>query len=83
MSRKPYSRTEHAPLRGRAQPEVAGVRTVARVMAKAEASHAKGSKTTESARFRLEPNQAKHTTEGYGGTVTTDPAETIQQNSGF
>lgn len=83
MSRKPYSRTEQPPLRGRAQPETAGAKTVARVMGRAEASHAKGSKTTESARFRLESNQAKHTTEGYGGSITTDPAETINQNSGF
>ena len=83
MSRKPYSRSEHPALRGRQQPETPGAVTVARVMRKAEAGHGAGSKTTGSARFRLESNQAKHTTEGYGGTITTDAAETINQNSGF
>ena len=37
-----------------------GAVLVSKVMAKAEASHAAGAKTTEGVRFKLETNQAKH-----------------------
>jgi hypothetical protein len=61
-----YTKSEHAPLKGRkTKPaDAVGTVTVAKVMAKAEATHASGSKTTEGRSFWLEPNQAKHTSIG-------------------
>lgn len=83
-----YTKTEQPALRGRDPHTMgsgeSGTQTVARVMAKAEAGHARGSKTTESANFRLEPNRAKHTTEPYqgGGDAFTEGFEDIQRNAG-
>lgn len=57
-----YKKSEH-PALGPRYSEKSGAATVAKVMAKAEASHAAGAKTTEGANFKLEANQAKHTTE--------------------
>jgi hypothetical protein len=73
--RKPYAKTEHAALRGRAQPETPGVKAVAAAKRKNEARQPAGGKP-----FMLGPNQAKHATEGYGGSITTDAAEDIQAN---
>jgi hypothetical protein len=73
--RTPYRKTEQPPLRGRSQPETAGVKAVAAAKRKNEARQPAGGKP-----FMLGPNQAKHITEGYGGSITTDPAGDIQAN---
>lgn len=71
---KGYVKSEHPGAGGGKRdgytPET-GAALVAKVMGKAEASHASGSKTTEGRSFKLEPNQAKHTsigTEDFGST---------------
>jgi serine protease inhibitor len=64
-ARKGYMKSEHAPLRGRDQGTEAGAATVARVMAKAEASHDGGRRNTGDKPFMLESNSAKHTTAEY------------------
>lgn len=74
--RKPYAKTEQPALRGKAQPETPGTAAVMRAKMANERRQPAGDKA-----FLLGPNQAKHVTEGYGGSVTTDPAQDIQTNA--
>lgn len=74
--RRGQIKSEHAGLRGRNDVRESGAKTVARVKMGNEARQPAGNRG-----FRLEANQAKWTTEGYGGTVTTDEAADIQSNA--